>query len=415
MPEPGILLVPVACGLALAGACTLSSFESDVLGTRLGWRQPVGLLVGAGLVIGLLPGPAAVIDGSWRIPARGLSFYLEQLPQDPKDGDYRVAFVGDPRVVPLASRQMLYDGVAYSVADDGPLGSDDQWLGTRTTADEQLTDAMRAIADVTTLRAGRLLGPLGVRYVVIPIDDGVNGGKDHAIAPPAGLIDALTEQLDLRRVDSPDQLVIFENTAWTPVRAILDTAESGRSNEAGAAALVSQAPGGRTPVMVGSRYDRQASGDVPAGTFNLAVPRDGRWVLDAGGKQMTSRASYGWSMAFDGVPAGSADAPLRHLAMARVLLALQAALWLAALLAALGTRVRLGRLRNLRRPAPEAQGAVLDLDELGGADVAMPGDDPLLDSLSPTEAMPEEQWTSAGHDLERSEWAGTGSDSEAPR
>ena len=109
-----------------------------------------------------------MIDGSWRIPSRGLAFYLEQLPQDPNDGDYRVAFIGDPRVVPLAPRQMLYDGVAYSVADDGPLGSDDQWLGTRTAADEQLTDAMRAIADVTTLRAGRLLGPLGVRFTCDP-------------------------------------------------------------------------------------------------------------------------------------------------------------------------------------------------------------------------------------------------------
>ncbi len=349
MPEPGILLVPVACGLALAGACTLSSFESDVLGTRLGWRQPVGLLVGAGLVIGLLPGPAAVIDGSWRIPSRGLAFYLEQLPQDPNDGDYRVAFIGDPRVVPLAPRQMLYDGVAYSVADDGPLGSDDQWLGTRTAADEQLTDAMRAIADVTTLRAGRLLGPLGVRYLVIPIDDGVNGGKDHPIAPPAGLIDALTAQLDLRRVDSPDQLVIFENTAWTPVRAMLDGTESDRSNEAGAAALVSKAPGGRTPVLVGSRYDRQASGEVPAGTFNLAVPRDSRWVLDAGGKRVTSRASYGWSMAFDAVPAGTATLRYDTSPWRPVLLSVQGLLWLIALLVALGDP---GATRPTAQPAP---------------------------------------------------------------
>jgi hypothetical protein len=60
--------------------------------------------------------------------------------------------------------------------------------------------------------------------------------------------------------------------------------------------------------------------------------------------------------------------------------------------------VRLGRLRNLRRPAPEAQGAVLDLDELGGAEVAMPGDDPLLDSPYPHDPLEEDQWTTAGHD-----------------
>ena len=99
--------------------------------------------------------------------------------------------------------------------------------------------------------------------------------------------------------------------------------------------------------------------------------------------------------------------------MAAGLLSVQGLLWLIALLVALGTRVRLGRLRNLRRPAPDPQGAVLDLDELGGAQVAMPGDDPLLDSpfpqhpidpsddtdpsddADPSGSSSEERWTTA--------------------
>ena len=87
-----------------------------------------------------------------------------------------------------------------------------------------------------------------------------------------------------------------------------------------------------------------------------------------------------------------------------------------ALLAALGTRVRLGRLRNMRRPAPEAPGAVLDLDELGGAQVAMPGDDPLLDAALEPDPLLHEQWGGTVPEVEDGEeqWAGTGPESGTP-
>ena len=44
LPEPGVLLAPVAVGLALSAACIAAAFQDDVLAGSFGWRQPVGLL-----------------------------------------------------------------------------------------------------------------------------------------------------------------------------------------------------------------------------------------------------------------------------------------------------------------------------------------------------------------------------------
>src|SRR4029079_10300576 len=49
LPEPGVLLAPVAVGLALSAACIAAAFQDDVLAGSFGWRQPVCLLIAAGL------------------------------------------------------------------------------------------------------------------------------------------------------------------------------------------------------------------------------------------------------------------------------------------------------------------------------------------------------------------------------
>ncbi|MEZ5259732.1 MAG: glycosyltransferase, partial [Ilumatobacteraceae bacterium] len=50
LPEPGLLLVPVALGLAISAACALAGFERDIRAARFGWRQPLGLLMSVALV-----------------------------------------------------------------------------------------------------------------------------------------------------------------------------------------------------------------------------------------------------------------------------------------------------------------------------------------------------------------------------
>ena len=68
LPEPGVLLAPVAVGLALSAACIAAAFQDDVLAGSFGWRQPLGLLSAAAVAIGVLPGIAAVGSGRWHMP-----------------------------------------------------------------------------------------------------------------------------------------------------------------------------------------------------------------------------------------------------------------------------------------------------------------------------------------------------------
>ena len=62
-PEVGILLVPVALGLALAAACAVASFASDVARGTFGWRQPLGVVSIAAVLCGMFPALVTLTDG----------------------------------------------------------------------------------------------------------------------------------------------------------------------------------------------------------------------------------------------------------------------------------------------------------------------------------------------------------------
>ena len=69
LAEIGMLLAPAAVGLALSAACAVAAFEQDVQGASFGWRQPLGVITGASMLIGLVPALAATADGHWFTPS----------------------------------------------------------------------------------------------------------------------------------------------------------------------------------------------------------------------------------------------------------------------------------------------------------------------------------------------------------
>jgi GT2 family glycosyltransferase len=348
MPEPGVLLVPVAVGLALCAGCTVSALSNDVLGARFGLRQPLGLLGTATLIVGLLPGAASAIDGRYQQPELTLVEQVDSvLRADPPEGDYRTLYIGDPRVLPVASLRYV-DGIAYALVDDGSLGVTDTWVNDPDAQGRLIADALDAIARRDTARVGRVLAPLAVRYIVLPVTHGVSSTVSDPIDLPIGLVDALDDQLDLRRAYSPRDIIVYENTAWIPTRSMLSPGAIAASQEAGLASLVGADLTGSRPVMVGADSTDVVVEDLPPGVFHFAAAVDERWTLSVDGTVVESRPAFGYSSTHEFAAPATAVLEYRTDGSRTLWIAVQAGLWALALVAT--TRVS-GRLGIGRRVA----------------------------------------------------------------
>ncbi len=170
VPDVGLLLVPVALGLALSAGAVVAAFGHDVAGRRFGWRQPIAVVAIAGVAFGVLPAVLTIADGAWFMPRTGLVELVEApLLSADEVGDYRVLYLGDPRLIPFPSDD-LGDGVAMALVDDGGADLGDRWAVPDQDAENDLRAVIGEIGDASTLRAGRLLAPFGIRYVVAAAD-----------------------------------------------------------------------------------------------------------------------------------------------------------------------------------------------------------------------------------------------------
>ncbi len=361
LPETGMLLAPVALGLALAAACVAASLEVDVRGGSFGWRQPLAVLATVAVAVGVLPGVAALGDGRLHAPSSTLADLMGQFPERPAEGDYHILWVGDQRVLPVAP-QPYRNGIGWAVSSGRRLTVADAFATSERDGDDDVAAALDAIATGSTTRAGRLLAPFAVRYVVVPLVDGGVSSPADPLPPPDGLIDALGDQLDLAPVYSPPNFVVYENRAWVPVRSVLTATAAEVSRTAGAASLAQADLSGGAPIMVGADATDAASADVPAGTVHLAVPFDRGWVLSSGGVEATGRPAFGATLAFDVAAAGTATLEYRTSSGVRATTLVQLLAWVMVIAASSGARVR--RVRSRRRVLGESPQPVLTFDPL---------------------------------------------------
>jgi hypothetical protein len=232
-----------------------------------------------------------------------------------------------------------------------------------------------------------LLAPLSVRYVIVPLVDGAVSTSDDPLPAPAGLLDALGDQLDLAEVYSPPNFLVYENRAWVPVRSVLTADGAASSLDAGAAALAQSDLAGATPIMPGADHLSPGTAPVPAGTLHLAVPVDRRWELTVDGAPVESRPAFGTTTAFDVETAGTATLAYRTSRTFHLVLLVQALLWSAFVLAASNARVRRPRLRSRGLPTVVAE-PVFTMDPIIGAPVApMPSADVEFDETDLAEVF----------------------------
>lgn len=347
LPSSSLLSVPLALGYALGAAALVGGFGSDVLGRGFGWRQPAAVLADLAIVVGIIPATIAIGNGAWHTPGTPLPTLLAaQFPVDAAVGDYRVLYVGDPRVLPVPSSEYV-DGVAYAIADAGPLDFTDRFARPDTDADPAVRRALDLVAEGATLRAGRLLAPLGIRYVVIPETDDVVSTDDDPLPVASGLTASFQNQLDIGSVYGPPSLEIFVNQSWFPVGAQLTGATAEASNLAGDDALVRADLSQTAPTMAGVDAGApQASGPVEPGVLHVGIPFDDRIELSIDGAQVSARPGFGLTTAFDLERAGTGSVTYEEDPNRGWWVASLMVLWLVLLVVAAGARSPFGRRRG---------------------------------------------------------------------
>jgi hypothetical protein len=381
LPEPGIVLAPVAVGLAIAAGCVVASFELDVRGGSFGWRQPLSLLSILAVAVGVVPAAIGLTTGRWDAPTTTMMDLLEsRLPEPADAGDYHILWVGDQRVLP-ATAQPYRPGVGYAITTDRELHAADGFPSGPGEAHDQITSALDAVATGTTTRAGRLLAPFSVRFVIVPVVDGAVSNEDHPVPVPAGLLDALGDQLDLAQLYSPPNFQVYENRAWIPMRSILTPEGAAASTSAGAESLAVADVSGATPVMIGADQLRAGVAQLPAGTLHVAVPFDRRWHLQVDGRDVPGRPAFGSTLAFDVTTPGTAHLTYATPGGVRAGLLVQLAGWLVVLVAA--SHIRLRRPRGRWHPSETVAAPVFTLGPPGDAAPALAPSEPVADVHEP--------------------------------
>ena len=284
LPEPGILLAPVAVGLALSAACIAAAFQDDVLAGSFGWRQPLGLLSAAAVAIGVLPGITAVSSGRWGMPRLDVDVGARAVHREPTGGRLpnpvdRQSQSDAGAVVDVEAGHRLrhHRRRAFDAVRDmaGPAIEG---------GDRGRPTSIGQIASESTLRGGRLLAPFAIRYIVVPVADGAVSTVDDPLPLPDGLVDALDDQLDFAApLTRPLNFVVYENTAWIPTRAQFSAADADATRQAGLDSLARlELRPMVTPVAVGAGDNADADFPAQPGVVTVATGVDERWTLHVG-------------------------------------------------------------------------------------------------------------------------------------
>lgn len=356
LPETGILLAPVASCMAIGAAIIVMAFGIDVRGGRFGWRQPLALLSLVTLPLGLLPVAAASSNGHWEQPSITLAQQMKELLGDTSQGDYRVLVIGDPRLV--TSDQHLYDdGLAYAVVQNGDMTMLNQVSSMADDADNLIRPLLDAVAMGSTNRVGRLMAPLGIRYIVIPLLDRVRSTSNSPLPLPFGLREAFAEQLDLHNVYGPSSMMIFENSQWIPLTGMLSAAAAQQSSEGGSEALVATELTGSLTALNGTTSWSSPTQELPAGRFHLGVPFDSRWTLSIDGQSIKPQASFGTVMHYETGVGGTAQLNYSNPVSRYLWIIMQLLLWASVVVGILQPNLRRRQVR-LKFAAAEMQSVV---------------------------------------------------------
>jgi hypothetical protein len=239
--------------------------------------------VAAGFIVAALVAaavPFAAIFGSGRfdLPTTSVAESLSTLAPTTAGG-YRVLWLADPSVLPLAGWSVA-PGLAAATSTDGLPGGTSLFTTPDSGTSNVVLNAVQSALKGETVRLGRLLAPAGISTIVVMNSSApeLQGVQTVPLLPvPTVLVTALGRQSDLALVLETKSVEVFSNSLF-----------SGIANET--------TPGAKFPSPIFSSTSNEGPvspgalvqvGDAPASDFGLtvdgqAVPRaiDHSWTAD---------------------------------------------------------------------------------------------------------------------------------------
>ena len=343
-PVPDLLLASAVSMLALAAATGSVAVESDLPGHRVGWRHVLAGVALVSMFLASLPIVLSALGGRWEVPERDYEQKLAFMTEARAEAPFRVLWVSDPALLPTAGWALGASdpgpALAWSTTASGLADTDDLFTVPERGGTAQIGQALESAADGETVRLGALVGPMAVRYVVVPLALGprnpvtVDGGGGVVPESLEGLIDTLSRQLDLASVPVGGDLRVWTNEAWVPTSALYDSGSLDDLPEGGGPGP-QQAPAldGGVAVLGDGTGDRR--GELPsAGSLFLAELADG-WTVTTGSgdaeREVSATPALGWSQWFDDLESGAVTVTRSDPIGLRIAVVVSPLLWVVAL------------------------------------------------------------------------------------
>ncbi|MEY2397158.1 MAG: hypothetical protein QOJ00_332 [Actinomycetota bacterium] len=339
IPSPELFLAPVAIAIAWSIALGFISFRIDLREFRFGAPQVAAGVASVAFAFAAVPVVAAAANGRWDLAPATHATQLSYIDDSPKTGDFRVLWLGDPEALPVDSWPIAA-GVAYGTSRNGLGGVTDLWAPNEPGPSGVLGDAVKIALNGRTTRLGHLLGPMGVRYVVVPRRAGPKAQGRPVLAPARDVAGAIAEQADFRQLDDNQDVSVFENAAWVPIRAALNPAQARAvaSTSPSLVAATDNALAGSPPALTVRRSPYNFAGSLNRGGLFFADASSPRWHLKVGKSSASRKTAYGFASVYS--TNGSGPATLRYSTSPIRLLSLllELAVWVLVVRAALAWR-----------------------------------------------------------------------------
>ena len=261
-PDLDVLLTLYAVAMASLIGLGVAALENDLRDAGFGWRQIVAGLSVATLLVAALPFLASLASGRFDLPTASVAESLSSLAPS-SVGGYRVLWLGDPSVVPLAGWSVA-PGLEAATSMDGLPGGSSLFSPPDSGTSDVIMEAIQTALAGKTVRLGQLLAPAGIASIVVmnAAAPEIAGVQSSPLRPAPGvLLSALDNQSDLALELQTPSVEVFSNSLFHGIFAATNPGSTRLQP-------IFSATSASGPVTPGSTV---VAGLAPAGDFILDV------------------------------------------------------------------------------------------------------------------------------------------------